>query len=152
MLMQHLPACKNHPHSPFFFFPESLRGKLGTIRNFLSLKLRFYTQQQGGYVWFYPKKEHISIQGAENLSYYVCASGNWRKAFCKTCGVQIMNDLNPLSDEEVAAQPEEARERRNRLMGYRPVNMRTLDNFDLDTVKVSQASTSEKMEPLYVNP
>lgn len=91
-------------------------------------------------------------QGQENLSHYVFASGNWRKSFCKTCGVHIMNDLNPLTDDEVAALAEADQQVRARLKDFRPVTLRMFNNFDLNSVKAVRGEGGKNVKPLYVNP
>jgi len=88
----------------------------------------------------------------ENLSYYSFASGNWNKAFCKTCGVHIMNDLNPLTDEQVAALPESTQQMRVRLGEFRPLTLRMLNNFELSSVKAVRGEGGKNIPPLYVNP
>lgn len=69
------------------------------------------------------------------MSYYVMGAGSWRKGFCKTCGVHIINDLNPLTDEQVAALPETSKVFREGKQDWRPVTLRMLNDFDLGEVK-----------------
>lgn len=106
---------------------------------------------QAAYIWIYPKKDQVVIQGRENLAYYVITDANWHKGFCKTCGVQIMNEQDPLAPQHVDAGGEASGEGE---FDWLAINIRVLDNFDLDAIK-------DKMEmfdgwnlwkPLYVNP
>ncbi len=90
--------------------------------------------------------------GTENLAYYVMSSGFLRKAFCKTCGVHIMNQLNDLTEEQVAALPEQAQVWRPRMMGCQPINLRTLDDFDFKTLKTLKLDGYNLAKPPYVNP
>jgi len=101
---------------------------------------------QGGYVWVYPKKSQSSIEGAENLT------GVWGKAFCKTCGVHFMNERMPLTDAEFAALPEKTRVWIERVKDVRPLTLRMLDDFDLASVKATQADGWNDVGPKYVNP
>ncbi|KAK3390567.1 Mss4-like protein [Podospora didyma] len=108
--------------------------------------------RRAGYTWVYPAKDQTVIQGAENLSYYVFATTNWRKAFCKTCGVHLLNVLNPLTDEEVAALSDSAREFRATRGHMRPVNIRVLNGFDLKSIEVTKSDNGTKFGVPYVNP
>ena len=76
----------------------------------------------------------------------------WRRSFCKTCGVYIATDLNPLTDEEVAALPEKVREFRATRGEKRPFNLRVLNGFDVKCVKPIQGDGRTRMGPPYVNP
>jgi hypothetical protein len=111
---------------------------------------------QGAYIWIYPNKDQVVVQGADNLSYYAFATGTgvFRKAFCKTCGVYIMNDLTPMPAEQVAALPEQAQSFRARMIDIRPVTLRMLNNYNLDEIKdkVRQADGFNSIKPMYVNP
>lgn len=51
---------------------------------------------RGAYVWIYLPKAQSSVDGSENLSYYVFNNAILRKAFCKLCGVHLFNEANPL--------------------------------------------------------
>lgn len=52
---------------------------------------------RGAYVWIYLPKGQSTVEGSENLSYYVFNNAILRKAFCKRCGVHLFNERNPLS-------------------------------------------------------
>ncbi|KAB5572065.1 Mss4-like protein [Coniochaeta sp. 2T2.1] len=110
--------------------------------------------QRAGYLWIYPKKDQVVIQGRDSLSYYVFGNCVWRKGFCKTCGVQIMNEPNPLTDEQVEALPAEVRAFRDGKMDWFPVNLRILNDFDFDAVmdKVQRMDGWNMAKPPYVNP
>ncbi|KAK0718093.1 Mss4-like protein [Lasiosphaeria miniovina] len=112
---------------------------------------------RGGYIWIYPTKEQVRVVERDglgaNLSHYVFGSTVWRKAFCRTCGVHLMNDLNPLSDAEVAALPEPARQFRAVRGHARPVTLRAfLDGAELDGLAPQHSTRGKTLEPLYVNP
>ncbi|KAK3687489.1 Mss4-like protein [Podospora appendiculata] len=107
---------------------------------------------RGGYIWIYPKKDEIAIEGAENLTKYAAASKSWAKAFCKRCGVHVLNNLNPLTDEEVAALSEPARMRRVGFGDFRPFNLRILNDFDPGSVKPEHLDGWNTIKPMYTNP
>ncbi|KAH8912192.1 glutathione-dependent formaldehyde-activating enzyme [Coniochaeta sp. PMI_546] len=110
--------------------------------------------QRAAYMWIYPKKDQVVIQGRENLSYYVFGTGVWRKGFCKTCGVQIMNEPNPLTPEQVEALPASAKAFREGKLDWMPINIRILNNFDFDAIKdkVQRLDGWNMAKPGYVNP
>lgn len=131
------------------YLPAGMRGCC-YLRN--ASRTETDLSSQGAYIWIYPKNEQVVVQGQENLSYYVFGSGNYRKAFCKTCGVHIMNDQNPLTEEEITAQPEASRKMRAMTQGFLPVTLRILDGFDIHSVKTAVANGGKEMAPAYVNP
>ncbi|KAH8889748.1 hypothetical protein GQ53DRAFT_747966 [Thozetella sp. PMI_491] len=109
---------------------------------------------RNAYIWVYPKAEQVSLQGEDNLSYYAMGSKVWRKGFCKICGTQMLNRWTVFTDEELAALPEEYRQRRgpNELM---PLNLRTFTDFDIKDLKDEQIEMSNGKTawgPDYVNP
>ncbi|OIW31745.1 glutathione-dependent formaldehyde-activating enzyme [Coniochaeta ligniaria NRRL 30616] len=109
--------------------------------------------QRAAYIWIYPKKDQIVIQGRENLSYYVFGTGGWRKGFCKTCGVQIMNEPNTLTPEQVEALPAAARAWRDEKLDSLPTTIRILNDFEFDAVKDKVARFDGwNMGAGYVNP
>ena len=114
--------------------------------------IQFANTGQGAFVWIYPTKEQLAIQGSENLSYYAFSNKVWRKAFCKTCGAYVFTDLNPLTDDEVAALPEWAQNFRAAKSNIRPFNLRALNGFDLKSVKPIQSDGWNRVQPQYVNP
>ncbi|GAB1318689.1 Glutathione-dependent formaldehyde-activating enzyme [Madurella fahalii] len=108
--------------------------------------------RRGGYIWVYPLKDQISIQGSENLTYYVYGTRVARLAICKTCGVHIYIDLNPLTDEEIAELPEAVRTNRSRQIDLRPFNLRVLNDLNLGSVKTARLDGWNERQPAYVNP
>lgn len=49
--------------------------------------------QQNAYIWIYPKtREHTVVQGEEHFVYRTFEAGIQRKAFCKHCGVPLLNE------------------------------------------------------------
>lgn len=102
-------------------------------------------------MWIFPHETQLAIQGRENLSHYAFGDRVWRKQFCKTCGVQVAADLNPLTDDEIAALPLEVRDQRAREASYRPLNLRVFDGVDLKRVKPARVDGWARGKP-YVNP
>ncbi len=110
------------------------------------------TKTQGAYVWLYPTTDQTIIHGRGNITYYVMGTGAWRKGFCKTCGVQLMNEINPLTDDEVAALPELARAYRKRMINCRPINLRILNDYDFSKLETLKYDGYNAVKPMYVNP
>ncbi|KAL2130688.1 hypothetical protein VTI74DRAFT_6075 [Chaetomium olivicolor] len=108
--------------------------------------------RQGGFVWIYPLSNQLTIQGRENLFYYTFGNHVWRKSFCRTCGVHIGSDVNPLTDEEISALPEPVRNFRAAHIDARPFNTRVLNGFDLKSVKPFRSDGWGRQQPAYVYP
>jgi hypothetical protein len=66
--------------------------------------------------------------------------------------VYVFTDLNPLTDDEVAALPEWAQNFRAAKINIRPFNLRALNDFDLKSVKPIQSDGWNRVQPQYVNP
>lgn len=58
------------------------------------------TLAQGAYVWIYPLKEDVVIEGREHLAYRAFNKNIVSKAFCKHCGTHVCNEPNSLTGEE----------------------------------------------------
>ena len=105
-------------------------------------------------MWIYPKPEQVVLEGKENLTYYRMGFKVWEKGFCKICGVQILNQRTPLTEEELAALPEEYRRRRGPFE-TRPLSIRVLDGFDIRTLgpeRFKMANGRDEYGPTYINP
>lgn len=107
---------------------------------------------QGGYIWIYPRKEQIALEGADNLAGYAFGNKVWKKMFCKTCGVHVMTDLNVQTDKEFAALPEDVRKSTKEKLPFRPVNVRIFNGFDALSLKTTKADGWDGLSPQYVNP
>jgi len=93
------------------------------------------------------------IQGRDNLSYYSSGTGAWRKGFCKKCGVHIMNEPAPLTPEQVNALSPEGKASHDGAIDLQPVNIRILNDFDLDAIKDKvHRHDGWNTKPDYVNP
>ncbi len=94
----------------------------------------------------------MALQGTENLTYYVFGSGLSRKAFCRRCGLHLVNELNPLSEAQLAALSDPDRARRIRISPNLPVNARVLNGVDLAAVATRQVDGYGYLMPQYINP
>jgi hypothetical protein len=65
--------------------------------------------------------------------------------------VQILNEVNPLTDKEVAALSTEGKSIRAIVLNYRSVTLRALNNFDLGSIKVGKNDGWSLLKP-YINP
>lgn len=63
-----------------------------------------------------------------------------------------MTDLNPLTDEELAALPEGPRSFRAAMGDTRLFNLRVLNGFDVKSVKPARFDGWNTVLPPYVNP
>lgn len=66
--------------------------------------------------------------------------------------MHIGSDANPLTDEEIAALPDAARNFRAAHIDRRPLNLRVLNGFDVKSVKPMQSDGWSKQKPAYVYP
>ena len=66
--------------------------------------------------------------------------------------MHVYVDLNPLTDEEVAALPEAVQEFRADRINKRPLTLRVLDGFDIKCVNPTRFDGWTNIRPPYVNP
>ncbi|RWA04580.1 hypothetical protein EKO27_g10524 [Xylaria grammica] len=107
---------------------------------------------KGGYVWAYPKKPQIVIEGGENLSKYMFGNKYGRKTFCGICGVPIHNELVHFTDEELAAKPEKERDYIVGGLVFAPVNLRVINGLDVNDLNVGRFHGYSASQPQYVEP
>jgi len=88
------------------------------------------------------------------MSYYIFGTLAWRKGFCRTCGVHIMNEMNDMTPEQVASLPPGARAFRESARDMFPTNIRILNDFDFEQIKdkVYLNDGYDMIKPMYVNP
>jgi hypothetical protein len=53
----------------------------------------------------------------------------YAKRFAKTCGVHVLNETNPLTEDEMAVLSMEARLMHAKVINYRPATLRALNNL-----------------------
>ena len=104
-------------------------------------------------MWIYPNDDQIAYEGDDNLaSYTFKGSGIWQKSFCKTCGVHLSNRHVPMTVQEAAALPDEAQAFYHRTLGWHPITVRSLNDFDFRKLKTRQANGYNGMGREYQNP
>ncbi|SPN99645.1 uncharacterized protein DNG_02497 [Cephalotrichum gorgonifer] len=106
--------------------PEAA-GKMGFVTCDCSICAR------NGNIWMYPTKKQIVFTGRDNLSYYSFGKKAMRKSFCKTCGVNMSNEWLENGPD------------------IWPINLRVLDNFSTDGLKINHFPDDSR-DPPYVNP
>lgn len=101
---------------------------------------------------------------SSTLRSYAFNRGIFVKTFCSICGVYLTNEFNTsFTAEQIAAFPDDAKAFRERMKGYRPFNIRILNDFDFKTLGEPGKTSKEdggRIErlkgdaypPLYVNP
>ncbi|KAK0641577.1 Mss4-like protein [Cercophora newfieldiana] len=107
--------------------------------------------QRGGYIFIYPPKEQIALEGAENLTGYAFGNRVWKKMFCRVCGVHVVDELN-MTEEEFRALPEDVRGYNEPKLPYRGVNVRVFNGFDALGLKTTRVDGWGVLKPGYVNP
>ncbi|KAJ2989610.1 hypothetical protein NUW58_g3383 [Xylaria curta] len=107
---------------------------------------------KAGYVWIYPKKPQVVIEGKENLGMYLFGKKNVGKTFCKVCSVPIHNHMMEFSEEELATKSQEERDWVVGGQIFSPVNLRTINGLDVNDLKVFQFQGYATLQPPYVEP
>ncbi|ETS82747.1 hypothetical protein PFICI_04623 [Pestalotiopsis fici W106-1] len=105
-----------------------------------------------GSIWIYPRKELVSYEGEENLTYYKMGRGMFNKGFCKHCATPVENRVSKLSDEQREALPEGAREWYDRGHTQRATNSRMLDDINFSQLKKQRIDGWNNILPKYENP
>ncbi|KAI1142300.1 glutathione-dependent formaldehyde-activating enzyme [Hypoxylon sp. FL0543] len=105
-----------------------------------------------GVVWLYPKKDQVVIEGEENLGTYLFGSMLFGKTFCKTCGIAVHNQVQPITEDELNAMTEERRNFIKGGMEMTPINLRLFNDLDVEDLNVAHFDGYNKNLPLYVEP
>ncbi|KAI1342323.1 glutathione-dependent formaldehyde-activating enzyme [Xylariaceae sp. FL0016] len=106
-----------------------------------------------GAMWTYPKHEQVAVQGRENLaSYQGVGRGFWSKSFCRTCGVHVLNELMPLTEEQLAGLSPETRAWTWGGKAFFPINLRVMNGVDVRELKTIKADGYGKIRPKYEEP
>ncbi|KAF2195670.1 hypothetical protein K469DRAFT_543859, partial [Zopfia rhizophila CBS 207.26] len=108
--------------------------------------------ERNGYVWIYPKVEQVVMEGEENLERYKFGSKIFAKTFCKTCGINITNVSEDLSEEEIAALSEELKHWYSLSQAICPMNLRVLHDFNIKDTKTQRLDGWGQNQPMYKNP
>ena len=109
---------------------------------------------QGGYLWIYPKAEHVVLSGAdEDITAYHFARNIVGKTFCKTCGVHMTNRFRQPSEDELAQMSEYDKKWIPPIRASHSVNARVLDGVDIGVLeKKATRMPGKDTPPLYVDP
>lgn len=107
---------------------------------------------QAGYVWIYPQKAQVVIEGREHLGMYSFGKKTGEKSFCKICGVPVHNELSQPTAEELAAMTDEERDWRLGGLALAPVNLRVINDLDVNELTVTQFEGYTVWRPPYVEP
>ncbi|KAK1988519.1 glutathione-dependent formaldehyde-activating enzyme [Colletotrichum cereale] len=108
---------------------------------------------RNAYVWLKPSADQVVLSGDDsNIGRYTFSHRILAKTFCKTCGVPLTNQYNPLTEEERNALAKDARQWHDWSKDKHPVNARVLNGVDLKSLKVHHADGKTEFQPGYVNP
>ncbi|KAI1278157.1 glutathione-dependent formaldehyde-activating enzyme [Xylaria sp. FL0933] len=107
---------------------------------------------KAGYVWTYPEKLQVVIEGKENLAMYTFGRKTSGKTFCKICSIPIHNEVLKFTDEELAAKTKEDRDWILGGQNLAPVNLRIINNLDVSDLNVSRFQGYTAWHPPYVEP
>ncbi|ORY63161.1 glutathione-dependent formaldehyde-activating enzyme [Pseudomassariella vexata] len=105
-----------------------------------------------GCIWIYPNADQVVFEGDENLTIYKMGLGMYGKSFCKICGVPIHNRPETLTEEQIAALPEEPRKWFTWGKNMSIINVRVLEGVDLKELNVKQMDGWNAAKQSYVNP
>ncbi|OHW91626.1 glutathione-dependent formaldehyde-activating enzyme [Colletotrichum incanum] len=109
--------------------------------------------ERNGYVWLKPNVDQVVLSGDnDKIGRYTFSHRILAKTFCKTCGVPLTNQFNPLTEEEQNALTENARYWHNWSKDKHPVNARVLNGVDLKSLKILHVDGKTEYQPAYVNP
>ncbi|KAI0509722.1 glutathione-dependent formaldehyde-activating enzyme [Xylaria bambusicola] len=107
---------------------------------------------RAGYVWVYPSKPQVIIEGRENLGMYFFGKKHSGKTFCKICGVPVHNELVEPSTEELAAMTDEEKIKRLGGISLSPINLRVIHDLNVNDLSVYQFDGYSIFQPPYVEP
>ncbi|KDN65131.1 putative glutathione-dependent formaldehyde-activating enzyme [Colletotrichum sublineola] len=108
---------------------------------------------RNAYIWVKPGADQVVLSGDDNsIGRYTFSHRILAKTFCKTCGVPLTSQHNPLTEEERNALAEDVRYWHDWSKDKHPVNARALDGVDLKSLKVHHVDGKTEFQPGYVNP
>ncbi|GKT59253.1 glutathione-dependent formaldehyde-activating enzyme [Colletotrichum tofieldiae] len=109
--------------------------------------------ERNAYIWLKPNVDQVVLSGDDDkIGRYTFSHRILAKTFCKTCGVPLTNQCNPLTEEERNALAEDARYWHNWSKDKHPVNARVLNGVDLKSLKTLYVDGKTEHQPAYVNP
>lgn len=92
------------------------------------------------------------MQGSQNLQAFAADGRLSMQSFCKTCGVHVCTQPQQLDEEAVQNLPQEKRDWYERVKTIQNINVRVLDDLDLEQVKVHKFDGYAVLQPPYKNP
>lgn len=101
------------------------------------MMLQLMTAQNAD-LWVYPSEKDVELRGEEHLTVYRFGRKGSGHAFCRTCGVPVVNKF----DHSVDTAPKS-------MIGKLPVNVRTINGIDLKAVKVNKADGKNLIKTPY---
>ncbi|KAI3330700.1 glutathione-dependent formaldehyde-activating enzyme [Ustulina deusta] len=107
---------------------------------------------RAGYVWTYPQKSQVVIEGKENLGMYLFGRKTSGKTFCKICGVPIHNEVMKFTEEELATKTGKEKDWILGGQSLAPVNLRIINDFDVENLNAIQFQGYSVHQPPYINP
>ncbi|PSR80658.1 glutathione-dependent formaldehyde-activating enzyme [Coniella lustricola] len=107
---------------------------------------------RGGQIWGYLDKDQAAIHGAEHMTYYMFNLQVLRKGFCKHCGVNVVNEVAPKTDNQIEALTGTPKMMYDLLHTKRNINLRMLDDFDCSKLELCRANGREEIPGDWVNP
>ncbi|KAI1178451.1 glutathione-dependent formaldehyde-activating enzyme [Nemania sp. FL0916] len=107
---------------------------------------------KGGYVWTYPKQTQVIIEGKENLGMYLFGLKSTGKTFCKVCGVPIHSQMMKFTEEELASKSEKEKDWILGGQSLAPVNLRIINDLDVNDLNASRFDGYTAFQPPYVEP
>ncbi|KAI5868532.1 glutathione-dependent formaldehyde-activating enzyme [Durotheca rogersii] len=105
-----------------------------------------------GSVWIYPAKEQVVTEGEENLAVYLSGTRLFGKSFCTTCGIQVHNLMQPVSEEDIENMPQGQADFIRSSFPIQPINLRVFNDVDVHDLNVQQFDGYNIIEPRYVEP
>ncbi|KAI0899694.1 glutathione-dependent formaldehyde-activating enzyme [Annulohypoxylon nitens] len=105
-----------------------------------------------GPAWIYPTKEQVVLEGEDNLGVYLFNTKLFGKTFCKTCGIAVHNQRQPISEEQLDAMPEGMRNWVKGSFGLMPINLRLFNDLNIKDLNVGQFDGYNQTQPRFVEP
>ncbi|KAL6696428.1 Mss4-like protein [Trichoderma pleuroticola] len=108
---------------------------------------------RNAYIWLFPRPENVVLSGSEDaIGRYTFADGLTSKTFCRTCGINMTNLRNQLSQDEVRALSRHSRQVYGRNKESHPVNVRVLHGVNVGKLKKVTFAGATVMPSTYTNP
>ncbi|KAI2607283.1 glutathione-dependent formaldehyde-activating enzyme [Hypoxylon fragiforme] len=103
------------------------------------------------YAWCYPPKEQVEIEGEDNLEVYLFNNKLFGKVFCKICGVSAYNKLQPITEDQINAMPEDRQGFVRVWLDRIPINLRVINDLNVNDLGLEVCDGYDR-EPRYVEP